>query len=137
MRITNSDKSVQFASHVINSQIVAVKLPNLGTGKSWKTKKGKIAGQVVEFMYNEARPTGVYWKDADGNVNYVRERSILEQGALQIVVKEPKPKPEKAEKPAKEAKAKSNGKAKGKAAAAGGETEQDPAQPEAGDTGAA
>src|SRR5262245_41190517 len=129
MQIKNQSGTV-YSSHVINAQIVAVKLPNLGKGKSWKTKASKLNGEAITLNYNEARPTGVYF-EFGGGVNYVRERAILEDKSLTVVVKEPKPKAEKPAKEAKGAEAKGD-KAKGGKAKAGKKASK--AQP---DTGAA
>src|SRR6266700_1659456 len=137
MKIQNATATSTYLSHVISAPILEKKIQQLGTGKNWKTKKIRLNGERVAAMFKESSPTGVYFRFA-GNVNYVRERAILEEGSLKVMERvkaEPKPKAEKkakAEKPAANGKAKGKGKG-AKAPKAKPEAE---AQPE-GDTGAA
>lgn len=96
MRLANSaTPPVIHSSHVISDPIAEIKLPNLGKGKSWKEQKGKINGQEVTFMFNEARTTGVYFRfggENNNDLNYVRDRAILEDKSLTVEIKETKAK---------------------------------------------
>src|SRR6266700_3625729 len=135
MKIQNATATSTYLSHVISAPILEKKIPNLGTGKNWKTKKIRLNGERVAAMFKESSPTGVYFRFA-GNVNYVKERAILEEGSLKVIERvkaEPKP---KAEKKAKAEKPAGNGKSKGKGAKAPKAKPEPEAQPE-GDTGAA
>lgn len=99
----NSKTQATFQTHVINAKIVEVKLPRLGQGKGWKTAKAKLNGEEIVLNYNSARPTGVYFR-YKGNVNYTKDRTLLECRSLQEIVKE-----KKAETPAPETPAAENG----------------------------
>ena len=105
MKIKNT-KNVTFQTHVINAAIVAVKLPNLGNAeKGWKSQKARLNGEETVLQYNPKRPTGVYFV-YNGNVNYTKDRAMLESKSFTIVERAKAiPAPEAAEAPAPAAEA--------------------------------
>lgn len=89
MFITNS-KGVRFQTHVINQKIVTTKLPNLGKGKSWKTKAGKLDGKDITMMYNDLPgKTGVYFK-ANNEMNYTPDRVMLDSTSFTTAERAPR-----------------------------------------------